>query len=909
VFDSLISESATLPVNNRGPVINFFRSLRGGLISAGASLTPDPLNLLRSAAGTFQSVSNRAANVRNSCNSFDLDCVEAFVSFLGGSVLDILTGSFDFIVTALEEAVKAAVGPFVKAYLSAWVADIDDGLRHWNEAGLAFSKALFNPQARRDLQNERCSPVIGQANRDFCEEGVSTIDVLLEQENDFINNHLLSMLGLPDLVGELRGAFDEATDAIRGVVCGVPVLNIPCRVILTTESAIRSLAEEIVEETVKEVFGIDMEAIEKLESNMGAFMTLEQILPPELTVPLFGNITNTGIAFFNPGDHNRIDGYLHLPPNHHVPALEPIVGFPVPPVRLADNVEFVDASVAPISNTIMQSKLLLLDAGGLNQLLGDTLVDQGVIRAPNLVHTYTDATTPANIMVDALRAGDDPWLNLIDGDHAWRQDGLPRFCTPGATCPANPNGPVSTRRANESTGGTGQFPIWESCVLRPAFTVLYKDWENGTLAPFRELGDGVSPDPATDRDPPQMTFNVVGPSFQSGATLFVGRTSSFSLTAADATFTDSRVHTRFRAFLNGTTPPGFTTSATNGSTFTLPATTEGFWTIDFGAEDPCHTFAFEAGTGGADLLPPGTGQRVVDLDVTPPVITIQSPTATVFGSADAPLVSATAVDPGNGSGLATLTATLDGRTTLVIGNPLSLFQLAPGPHTIAFVATDRVGNSSQATRTFRILATSASILQNLDAARAQGLIPGTAAYNSFRAQLVEAIRRHNLGDFQGERGMLNGLIKAIIAARNQGTGQECPSGALPCRVIDPATANLLIAALAELIPNIGRTSLDSNGTTLGVLELLIQEFLNGNVASRASFDELRELVTHALDQHYQGLHSAEQDTLRSFLQDITTLLSRNQTVCSSRELPCFALDAAAATRLRTAANAVIAARG
>ena len=47
------------------------------------------------------------------------------------------------------------------------------------------------------------------------------------------------------------------------------------------------------------------------------------------------------------------------------------------------------------------------------------------------------------------------------------------------------------------TGGSGRYPIWESCVLRPAFRALFTDWENGA-ANFPDLGDAVSPDPATD---------------------------------------------------------------------------------------------------------------------------------------------------------------------------------------------------------------------------------------------------------------------------------------------------------------------------------------------------------------------------------------------------------------------------
>jgi hypothetical protein len=909
IYTSMISDSASLPADStgkvsRGPLIDFFRGFRSSLISAGAKMAPDPLQGVRDAASDLARIKGRAQAVYNACSDFDLDCIGEVISFIGGSVLDLLEAGWDFVVGELEAAVKAAIWPFVHAYLGNWVADIDDGLKHWNEFGLAFAKAMVDPQTRRNFQNEECEHVVGDLARDQCKQGVGIVSLVFHEENDFINHHLLSMIGLPDIVGEIRGAMQDAAEILKSLFCGMPVLDLVCDLVNTADAAFKALADRIVKAAVREVLGIDLEALEQVTSNMGAFMSLEQILPPELAVPIFGSGASAGINFFLPGDHNRMDGYLHLGPDHLEDAPEPFPGFPVPARRLKDDAEYVDDRVATVSNSILQAKLVMLDGPALNTVLGDVLADAGIIRDPAAIHTYAGTSASSNIMFSSLQ-GSEAWISMIDGDHPWRQDGLPRFCTPGSICPPRSDGgPVSTRPATNLAGGNGQYPIWESCVLRPAFSILYSDWENGSET-FPELGDIVSPDPNTDNAAPQIAFSIIGPSFQSGSTLYVGPYSTFNVTATDTVFAPKAVHSRHRVYLSGTTPPDFTVSATDSSAFPLPSPTEGFWTIDLGSEDPCHTFAVEAGSPGTtDLMPPGSDQRLVNLDLTPPIITIQSPANTIFGSADTPTVSATAVDMA--SGLDTLTALLDGTTSVAIGGTLNLFNLAPGPHTIVFTAVDMVGNKSQASRDFRILATSASLLQNLDNARANGLIPGSSTYTNFRAMLVDAIRRHNAGDYQGERSVLNALIKAFIAARNQGTGQECPSGTMPCRVIDPPTANWFIAALAELIPNIGRTSLASNGTTLGVLEALIQEFLQGKVASRASFDELRELLTHAIDQHYQGAHSAEKDTLRTFIQDLATLLARNQPNCSSIELPCFALDSGAAARLTDAANRVIA---
>jgi hypothetical protein len=42
--------------------------------------------------------------------------------------------------------------------------------------------------------------------------------------------------------------------------------------------------------------------------------------------------------------------------------------------------------------------------------------------------------------------------------------------------------------------GSGNFPLWESELLRPAFRSLFSDWQNGPLQ-FPTLGDPASPDP------------------------------------------------------------------------------------------------------------------------------------------------------------------------------------------------------------------------------------------------------------------------------------------------------------------------------------------------------------------------------------------------------------------------------
>ena len=112
----------------------------------------------------------------------------------------------------------AALKPVLDAYVYAWIQDIDDGLAAWSELGLATTKGLFDPQTRRDAQNDICdsfgADIVTPEDADdetepaphVCEAGVGVVDTVLWASDDFINDHLLSMLGAPDAIGDLRAA-------------------------------------------------------------------------------------------------------------------------------------------------------------------------------------------------------------------------------------------------------------------------------------------------------------------------------------------------------------------------------------------------------------------------------------------------------------------------------------------------------------------------------------------------------------------------------------------------------------------------------------------------------------------------------------------------------------------------------
>ncbi|HZM80393.1 MAG TPA: FG-GAP-like repeat-containing protein, partial [Candidatus Limnocylindrales bacterium] len=59
--------------------------------------------------------------------------------------------------------------------------------------------------------------------------------------------------------------------------------------------------------------------------------------------------------------------------------------------------------------------------------------------------------------------------------------------------------------------GNGNFPLWESELLRPVFKKLFRDWQNGPLLQFPGLRDGTSPDPNQNLIPLPTQVKYVTP--------------------------------------------------------------------------------------------------------------------------------------------------------------------------------------------------------------------------------------------------------------------------------------------------------------------------------------------------------------------------------------------------------------
>ena len=137
----------------------------------------------------------------------------------------------------------------------------------------------------------------------------------------------------------------------------------------------------------------------------------------------------------------------------------------------------------------------------------------------------------------------------------------------------------------KSTGGTGRYPIWESCVLRPAFRALFTDWED--IDDSSDLGDGTSPDPATTTNAPTVTAAPVATTTTIEGKPFVLPGTSFTVTANDAVFTDEAIHVSYRAYAAQSAPGPFQ-PIPNGGTLALPMDTGGGdWVVETQVSDNC----------------------------------------------------------------------------------------------------------------------------------------------------------------------------------------------------------------------------------------------------------------------------------------------------------------------------------
>jgi hypothetical protein len=254
-------------------------------------------------------------------------------------------------MTTLEKVAYDTTHPFEMGYIRAWRDDIDQGLRAWPQVSHNIALALF-----------------------FNPTGMDTAGAN-EIANDYVNEHLLSMMGFPDLVGSVRALPDKLIDAF------VPE---------DVREYFAALKESITSAMFQAVFGVTPDEIKAYFRN------------PETNFnPIVGPNSphDPGAVTITLKDFNQ--NVLHLND----------IGFTTPSERWTPD------TFAPAYNTVTLTKMLFLSKDTVNQVMDD-------LRAPTITtiklpDTSLTKLAPVQLTADNVMLG---WDNSFDDDNQWHRN-------------------------------------------------------------------------------------------------------------------------------------------------------------------------------------------------------------------------------------------------------------------------------------------------------------------------------------------------------------------------------------------------------------------------------------------------------------------------------------------------------
>ena len=783
MYKWMISTTATTPAHDqhRGLLLDLFINLRRKLDAQ----THQPSQTAAAVHRALDDARSELTSIRNACRNWNklpvsnaVRCAKA----IGVAVIRLTASAVSRAINVAAGVVADAENALLNLYRYRWISDIDKGLQHWPEFGLATSRALFDPQIRRDVQNDTCFGSEGSAGRNACEEGFGALKTVTgsEEVHGFIHNTdygLLVMAGFPDWVVGFGNFLDHISQSAKDVLRALGPFN-P----LVAKDAIEEAIKSKIEDFIKDTLNVDIPGFENFYRHPGRWVCGD--VNQSVTLPIIGTLTAQEV--FPPGTQARLEGLMGLGADEST-IHEQVAGLPLACGPLKDDVEVDPATFRALGDTVTMSQLALLSGGALDKVFGDELTAEGVIKDAKDIITYntsTDAATGeplANVMIDGLSPNSTahtaysgaPYLRLIDGDHAWRHDGLPRFCNNGdnAGCADG-----ATAREPRLNGGAGTFPPFASCVIRPSFSHIFANWENHDgSSDFRTLGDPAGRDASAPA--PFVSLSPVKTSTD-GLRVFVGADNRFNLQADSATFARARLRLYERSYKEGQTPPATWTSIPNDGQFSLPAdATDGIWHIDYAASDPCSP--------SADGVPSPDARHTESfiLDSTPPTLQTAPADGATFTTDQTSTLTFSADDDG-GSGVAFVGATLDAND-VSDGHGLDMFHLDPGTHTISVRAHDHIGNDATRLVRFGVHATIESMLSNITRSCAEGLITFKGLCKTLPLPLRAARHWRERGRTRIEAIHLRAFSLAVRLAAG--------------RLIDAATAARLIAYTKDLI--------------------------------------------------------------------------------------------------------------
>ena len=193
-------------------------------------------------------------------------------------------------------AADLTIDNLVETYLEHWIEDIEDGLKNWSDLGLASTRALFDPRSTRMAQDHICRNEPDDENsllRRNCEDGVGTLDVIGYESEDFVNDHLISMLGAPDVVGDLNELFGVVSDTLDDVLG--PALN-PLQAPI---AEIKEFAKDKIQEAIEEELHIDIDQLKSFVTSPTHWLGVQSV---SLELPGIGT---QQLDLFEPETHDQ----------------------------------------------------------------------------------------------------------------------------------------------------------------------------------------------------------------------------------------------------------------------------------------------------------------------------------------------------------------------------------------------------------------------------------------------------------------------------------------------------------------------------------------------------------------------------------------------------------------------------
>jgi len=623
--------------------------------------------------------------------------------------------------------IEWAIDTLIELYLEAWIADIDDGLRAWPTVSETIARELFT--GKKDIDKDKIFDALKQ----------------------FALLHFLSMIGLPDIVGETIYLVGEVVDFI------LDLLSTALDAVFTAIKAIPIIGDLIsfVEDFYDKVKADIVAAIDDIVDKLAAILITAALGFTDLPASVKSVIDKNGDGLISPREVIRVleEPEEYVDDNALFPAgtraqLDADMHLPAGADDDDQDVfrDYDPDLFAPLRDTTTLAKLSLLDETGLNTYFKTKTLGAATLGDLYGSHSnpYGGWSVPNNVMLG--------WAKSIDAEYQWRTN--------------SPN--------DGHSYGTGQMRLWEDCVSRiQVFRKIFVAPVTGVDA-FGDAGDPASP--LSDTVAPTSTLTLSGPTSTSGGTTYVSGSTQFQMASTDNYWAKPDLRVSLRQFPTGGPVPAFAPPVVaDPAPFSLSGA-DGPRTIEYFAAD---------GQGTPGCKTEATRSASFSVDNTPPTITVVSPLPlpTTYASDAFLSLFFTATDAGAGVDSATRRHFADGVEQTPVPTAIDLFDYVAGDHLYRAEVKDTLGNLGTASVTWRVVVTAASLRNNLDKALARGCITDTQTHHSLEVKLDSAAKL----EANGQTGAMANVLGAFVNEISARTGAPTESG----KTITPYCANIL----------------------------------------------------------------------------------------------------------------------